>query len=597
MDEIDNSTVPVLTAIIANRMDGIVKEISNTLLRAARSGVINSARDFSCSIVTSNNELLSAAEGLPVHVFGSHLQCMNMAKVHADFAEGDAFLHNDPYSGNTHAADHTTLVPVFFEGEHMFTVCVKAHQADIGNSIPTTYFAAAKDVYEEGALIFPCVRIQRDYKTIDDIVRMCALRIRVPEQWRGDFLAALGAARVGERRLKEVCKKYGKEQIKEFIVGWMDYAERRMAQAIHSLPKAELENSTTHDPFEGIVPEGIPINIKLSIDPEEAMIEIDLRDNVDCVDCGLNQSEACAINNVITGVFNSLDPDIPHNSGAFRRLRVLLRDNCVVGRPKFPHSCSMATTNVADRLINVTQSAFAKLGDGHGLAEGGLGMGAGTAVLSGADFRRGGAPFVNQIFVGTPGGPASSQADGWVTWGIPVAAGVMYRDSVEICELKQPIQFLAVRLASGRGGAGKYRGSPGVETVYGPKKDPVTVIIPCDGQIYPPKGVLGGEDSPGTEVWKIDGDGASVKLPNATQPVLQPGELIRGIDNCGGGYGNPLEREPERVRQDVLEGWETSERARQVYGVVLGGSIVDETLHIDEGATIELRAELGGQAS
>ena len=182
MSEFNDQTVSVLTAVIANRMDGIVREISNTLLKAARSGVINSARDFSCSIVTSQHELLSAAEGLPVHIFGSHLQCRNMAEVHPDFSEGDAFLHNDPYSGNTHAADHTTLVPVFFEGEHMFTVCVKAHQADIGNSIPTTYFAAAKDVYEEGALIFPCVRIQKNYETVDDIVRMCLLRIRVPEQ-------------------------------------------------------------------------------------------------------------------------------------------------------------------------------------------------------------------------------------------------------------------------------------------------------------------------------------------------------------------------------------------------------------------------------
>ena len=92
---------------------------------------------------------------------------------------------------------------MFFEGEHMFTVCAKAHQADIGNSIPSTYHLAAKDVYQEGALIFPCIRVQRNYETIDDIIRMCRTRIRVPEQWHGDFLAALGSARTGERRLKE----------------------------------------------------------------------------------------------------------------------------------------------------------------------------------------------------------------------------------------------------------------------------------------------------------------------------------------------------------------------------------------------------------
>lgn len=590
MTATDNNSVPIVTAVIANRMDGIVREISNTLLKAARSGVINSARDFSCSIVTSDHQLLSAAEGLPVHIFGSHLQCENMAKTHPGFREGDAFLHNDPYTGNTHAADHTTLVPVFHDKQHLFTVCVKAHQADIGNSIPTTYFAAAKDVYEEGALIFPCVQIQRNFETIDDIVRMCMSRIRVPEQWRGDFLAALGAARVGEKRLKQLCDKYGVEKIQNFISDWLDYSERRMAQAIKAMPKAVLKNSTMHDPFEGIVPDGVPINVTIEVDPEEAMIDIDLRENIDCLDCGLNQSEACAINNSVTGVFNSLDPEMPHNSGSFRRLRVHLRDNCVVGRPQFPHSCSMATTNIADRLINVTQSAFAQLGDGFGLAEGGLGMGVGTAVMSGADFRRSGAPFVNQIIVGTPGGPASPFADGWVTWGIPVAAGVMYRDSIEVSELKQPIQFDSVRLATGNGGAGKFRGSPGVEISYGPKKDPLTVIIPCDGQIHPPKGVLGGEGSPGAETWKIDADGKRTKLPNAANVNLVPGESILGIDNCGGGYGNPMDRDPQRVLHDVLEGWETIARASSVYGVRFTGAVEDETLAIDTNKTRALRS-------
>ena len=134
----------VVLAVLANRFDGVVREMSNTLLRAARSAVINSARDFSCAICTADNELLSSAEGLPAHIFGSHLQTEAMCRLHPDLAEGDAFLHNDVYLGNTHAADHTFLVPVFFEDEHMFTVCAKAHQADIGNSIPSAYHPAAR---------------------------------------------------------------------------------------------------------------------------------------------------------------------------------------------------------------------------------------------------------------------------------------------------------------------------------------------------------------------------------------------------------------------------------------------------------------------
>jgi N-methylhydantoinase B len=175
----ERATDPILLAVMANRLDGICREMTNTLLRSARSAVINMARDFSCSIVSADNLLLAAAEGLPVHVIGSEFLAEAMTELHGhDLREGDAFLHNDPYLGNTHSADHAILVPVFVGGEHVFTAVAKAHQADAGNQLPTTYVPTAKDVYDEGALNFPCVRVQRDYQTNDDIIRMCQRRIR-----------------------------------------------------------------------------------------------------------------------------------------------------------------------------------------------------------------------------------------------------------------------------------------------------------------------------------------------------------------------------------------------------------------------------------
>ena len=168
---------PVLMSILANRMDGIIREMTHTILKTARSGVINSARDFSCAICTGQGELFAVAEGLPIHIFGSDMQAKCVVDLHKDIAEGDCYLHNDPYTGNTHAADHTFLVPVFFEGEHVFTAVAKAHQADCGNALPTTYMSMAKDIYEEGALIFPTVRIQRNFKMVGDVVRMMEKRI------------------------------------------------------------------------------------------------------------------------------------------------------------------------------------------------------------------------------------------------------------------------------------------------------------------------------------------------------------------------------------------------------------------------------------
>jgi len=175
---------PILMAVLANRFDAVVREMSNTLFRIGRSAILNTARDFSCSIVTADNRLLSAAEGLPVQVLGGGRQTECMREYHPDLAEGDAFLHNDPYLGNTHTADYTVLVPVFVGGTHLFTVCAKAHQADCGNSEPSTYMPFARDIYQEGGLVFPCVRIQRGHQDVEDIIRMCRCRIR-PDGCRG----------------------------------------------------------------------------------------------------------------------------------------------------------------------------------------------------------------------------------------------------------------------------------------------------------------------------------------------------------------------------------------------------------------------------
>lgn len=583
---------PVLMSVMANRLDGIVREMTNTLLRAARSAVISSARDFSCCLVTGDDQLLASAEGLPVHIFGCHIQTANMRRYHAgDIRRGDAYLDNDPYGGNTHPADHTFMVPVFHEGEHLFTSVAKCHMADIGNSIPSSYFVLARDVYHEGALVFPGVRVQRDFHNIEDIVRMCRARIRVPDQWYGDYLAGLGSARVAERRLEAFCTKYGTATVKQFIAEWFDYSERRMIADIRRLPKAQLVNTGRSDPLEGILPGGLELTVKIDIDPDAAMIHVDLSDNPPCVDVGLNTSLGAATSAVVGAIFNALEKDLPRNAGSFRRLRFTYAEESVVAAPRFPHSCSMGTTNVSERLVNITQSAFAQLGDGHGLAEGGTGLGAGMAVISGKDHRRGGAPFVNRMMLSTNGGPASPVADGWVNYAIPVIAGLMYRDSVEVDELKHPLRVNALSLVQDSAGAGRRRGAPAQTIDLTPTGNDVTAVISCDGQHTPPRGVAGGHDGTAGMTWRIGANGDAARLPNVVQVTLRKGEVLRGRDSAGGGYGSPLAREPARVLHDVLEDWESREKARDVYGVVFTGEIDDETLAVDEAATLALRRE------
>jgi len=581
---------PILMAVLANRFDAVVREMSNTLFRIGRSAILNTARDFSCSIVTADNRLLSAAEGLPVQVLGGGRQTECMREYHPDLAEGDAFLHNDPYLGNTHTADYTVLVPVFVGGTHLFTVCAKAHQADCGNSEPSTYMPFARDIYQEGGLVFPCVRIQRGHQDVEDIIRMCRCRIRVPDVWYGDYLAALGSARIGERRLKSLVDKYGLETVAAFIEEWLNYSERRMAHAISQLPAGRLSGSGRHDPLPGL-PDGIPVKVVIDIKPEIGMVEVDLRDNLDCVAAGINLSETCSTAGALIGVLNCIDSTVPRNEGSFRRIRVHLRENCVVGIPRFPASCSMATSNMTNRLINAVQRAFSLLGERHGLAEGGASVGVGFGVVSGNDFRNGGAPYINQFIVGNNGGPATPACDGWVTYCMPDSAACVMIDSTEVIEQKYPVVIKSVRLMTDSGGAGRFRGGPAGEIIYGPLRDPMTVAYFAEMNLEPARGANGGLPGSRSLAARIDEAGHEEMLPPIGLVELAPGQWIRGLESGGGGYGNPLDREPERVLHDLLEGWVSERAAKETYGIVLAGNIHESTLTVDLPATTRLRRE------
>ena len=560
----------VLMAVLTKRLEGIAAKMHNTLLRTARSGVINTGRDFSCCILTGDAELLAFGESLPIHVMvGADMMARSMMEFHPELELGDAYLHNSPYHGCSHAADLSVLVPIIDEaGVHRFTVVAKAHQADIGNSVPTTYHAAARDVYEEGALIFPAVKVQDGYRDVDDIVRMCMLRIRVPEQWRGDYLAALGATRIGERELLALGAEYGWETLEEYVQLWFDYSEQRMEAAIRHLPSGQSSAVSVHDPFPGTPPQGVVIRSTVTVDAAGGRIEVDLRDNPDEMPSGLNVSESCTRTAAMVGIFNSLDQSVPPNAGSFRRIGIHVREGCVVGRPSHPTSCSVATTNVADRILNGTQRAISKLGDGFGMAEAGPVQSMGAPVISGHDPRRGGAPFVNQLCLGDTLGPASPHEDGWLTIGHIGAAGLCFWDSVEVDELAHPIRVHERRIEPDGEGPGKFCGAPPSRIQFGPVGCSLQAVGGCDGRINRALGARGGLPGVPTRNYHRVRDGKRVELGGWCDVVVEDGESIIGISAGGAGYGSPFERDPKRVEHDVREGLVSIERAREVYGVV-----------------------------
>lgn len=559
---------PVTLALLNHRFEGVARKMANTLLRTGRSGVLNIARDFSCCIVTADCDLLAVNEGLPIHVLsGPDIMARTMKDHAPSLQRGDAFINNSPYHGCSHAADHTILVPVIDDdGRHRFTVLAKAHQADIGNSIPTTYHGAAQDVYEEGALIFPSVQVQKDYQTNEDFVRMCRMRIRVPDQWWGDFLAALGAARIGEQEIMALAAEMGWDTLTAFSRQWFDYSELRMREALSAMPAGRARRSSTHDHFPGTPEEGIPVNVEVEIDPENARISVDLSDNMDCLPCGLNLSEACSRTAAMIGIFNAIDHTVPKNAGSFRRIDLNLRENCVVGIPLHPTSTSVATTNVADRVANAVQCAIADIADGFGMAECGAVIPPAVGVISGVHPDTGEA-FVNQLFLGMTGGAGTPGADAWITIGHVGNAGFCNLDSVELDELRQPIHVYSRKMLVDTEGAGKHVGAPSIAVEFGPVGTGISVGYVSDGVDNPAKGARGGGDGGAANQYLIRPDGTHEKLDGCAQVTVNAGDRILSVSCGGGGYGPPNERDTDAILSDLEEGWITEKRAIDVYGL------------------------------
>ncbi|ODT81364.1 MAG: hydantoinase [Pelagibacterium sp. SCN 64-44] len=578
--EMDGSTLAVLSA----RFEGIARKMSNTLHRTGRSGILTIARDFSCVVLTAKHELLATAESLPIHVLrGPDIMSRTMTDNHPNLKRGDAFLHNSPYHGCTHPADHSILVPVIDdEGVHRFTLLAKAHQADCGNSLPTTYMGAAVDVYAEGALIFPAVKVQENYQHNMDIVRMCQMRIRVPEQWWGDYLATLGAARVGEREILALGKEIGWDRLEEYTQRWFDYSEARMEEVIRALPKGKVTRTSRHDPFPGTPEDGVEIKVTVSVQPEDGMIEVDLRDNPDAMPNGLNLSEGCALSAPMVGIFNSIDHTVPKNEGSFRRIKVHLRDNCIVGRPRHPTSCSVATTNIADRVANPVQAAMAELADGLGQAETGALLPPSCGVVSGV---HNGEPYVNEVYLGCTGGAGTPHTDGWLTILHVGNAGMCYQDSIEIDELRHPIFVRARRLLPDTEGAGRFRGALSAYSEFAPSEGDMTVAYVSDGNQNGAQGVRGGLTGATSSQFRRKADGSLEPVANCAEVLIKAGEAMVSISCGGGGYGDPKERAVERVLHDVREGWVSQDRAASVYGVV-----IDSDGEIDLEATSRSRA-------
>ncbi|GIK82876.1 MAG: hydantoin utilization protein B [Alphaproteobacteria bacterium] len=587
--------VDLLTMVVLqNGVKTAGADMTETLVRSARSGVLNTAYDFSCTFVTRDFSTVSTTGGgLPFHLNSIDLVPRALAaKFGEDMAEGDVFACNSSYMGNTHCADLTLVSPVFAGGLMVGYACARAHLADIGFPTPTTYDRPCKDYYAEG-LTLPGVRIQRGRQDVREVIEICMANIRSPDVFYGDYLAMIASLRVGEARIGALCNKYGANTFLAFAEEFGRYGERMAREAIGRLPSGTVHKELLYDPLPELgYPEGFPVRATVTVDAGEERVVVDLTANEDNIPMGINTSEAFMLACVRQAVFATLGPEVPRVTGAFSRVEIRAREGAAVGIPKFPASTSVGAVGLGQVLYNTVSLALTELGEEvYALSGTNVGTATSSSVVSGYDSRSG-RTYVNQLVLGHWGGPALRGHDGWLTFGSASSAGFLGQTSVEIAERQQPIVIEAQRPRVDSGGAGEFEGAPGSEVIIAVRRDPVRFISNQGGRIFPPQGARGGHSGGACWSWIIEADGTRRELALDADFVLKPGQKVLSHSCGGGGWGDPRRRAPERVLKRLEDGLLSPVKAVEVYGVVVEEGAGARRYAIDSAATAARRATM-----
>ena len=341
----------------------------------------------------------------------------------------------------------------------------------------------------------------------------------------------VGSARIGEREVLALGREVGWDKLDSVRRAVVRFQRgRAWPRASGSCRRVKATGVSTHDPIPGTPSEGVRVVATVEAHPQEGRITIDLRDNIDALPCGLNLTEACVGTAALIGVFNSIGGDIPRNAGSFRRVEIKLRENSVTGIPRHPTSCSVATTNVADRLTHAVSLAIAQLGDGYGIAECGGCLPPSSSVISGVDPRNG-ERFVNQLFLGSTAGPGTPFGDCWLTYLHVGNGGMCFIDSVELDELYQPIWVGERRILPDTEGAGRNRGAPSLFVEFGPVGCSVELAYVSDGSVNAARGARGGGIGGAAGHLKRRVDGVSSRSRIAHRPLGRwrnhPVDLLR----------------------------------------------------------------------
>jgi N-methylhydantoinase B len=566
--------------IIKASLAGIVREMQNSLFRTGFSTIVRESQDASCALMNGKGEVVAQHVVLPLHI-GAFPAC-TAAVLEAfadDIAEGDAFIINHPYHGGSpHAPDIAVISPVFIDGA-LFGFCGSiAHKSDIGGPVPGSCSGQARETFNEG-LHLPAVRYQRAYRANGDLERLIGANSRTPELVLGDLRGQLGADRLGERRLKELIGKFGADTIRAGFDRLLHTSERTLKAAIAEWPDGRFEAERFVDD-DGIDLEK-PVRVHVVVTKRGATLHFDFSGSADQTAGPANIRPPLVQAACVYALISLVDPNTYVSSGLMRGFAMTAREGSVLN-PRFPAPVNTYNPTI-HAVVDALFDAMSHVVPAKVRADG---SGSRSIILGGRSTNTGKGYVQYEIIAGGSG--ARGTKDG--ISGITVNQSNAKIAPVEIIESEFPTRVLRFELIKDSGGAGRYRGGLGIRRDYLNLADARFSIRSMKHRI-PPNGCAGGAPGRGGDIWINPDTGTAKQLPTryADYP-LQAGDVFRLDTPGGGGYGDPLAREPERVLGDVREGAVSAQAAERDYGVVLTRSGIAWT--IDDAATQASRARM-----
>lgn len=576
---------PITVDVIRGFLETVADEMSLTMKRTAVTPIFSESSDYSCAVMDDRSRLIAQAlrtASLPVHMGAMKFSVESvLSAFEGDVHDGDVFLVNDPYHGGSHIPDLTMVMPVHHDGELVLFPAVRAHQMDTGAITPGSYSPTATEIWQEG-LRLPPIRICDRGRIREDLVRMLELNTRLPT-FRGDLLAMLAACRVGVRRIAELVSKYGVGVIRTACDESIARGVRRIRAEIESWPDGDYEGEAFLD-HDGMGT--TDINVRCTLRVRGDRLCVDLTGSHPQVRSYVNSSRANTHSNVYLAVATMLDPEIPKNEAFFETIDLVLPAHSVVNADP-PAPVTACTLNIGGEIAEAVAYAFEGILPERAYPQ--------TLKIGALVMAFGAHPETGELFLDANMDSAAGWSsavhglDGW--GGLPNHYGMSTLANAEIVEMRFPYRIAERELVPDTGGAGRWRGCCGTRIVK-QVDSPMLLNFSAIGRWWPVRGMAGGGDGSANR-W-IVGCGTEAEREEQALGYLVP--LVPGSGfsfqlGGGGGWGDPFERDPDRVLDDVLDGYVSREGAQRDYRVVL----TPDGLRVDREATRALRSRDRGE--